>query len=397
AEVAEIAPEPEAQVSLGRQVAQITSGFFESAANSLSSAMTGLTAMTSSVQGLDADQLTVLYDALLALAVVLLATVVSYLVLHHFAKRIYRSMGERAHDWDIWRTLAVWVATVLIDAAVVILAWGLGYLAALYLHGDPGTMGVRQSLYLNAFLLVGLAKVVLRMVLSPSTGDLRFIAISEAAAKRMSAWLGAIATIIGYGQLLIVPIVNQQASFSAGRGVSTLLAFVAIATALVLVLRNRTEVTAWLLGPAPQEKPSVMRFLARSWYIPLVAYLVGLALIVAARPDGLIWPVLLTTGKLIAVVTLGILVSGALSRFGMRGLRLPEMMKTRMPSLQFRLNGLVGQIIAIARVVIGITVLGLALDIMGLLDFSALVQGETGRWIIGTAISVGFILLFGLV
>jgi small-conductance mechanosensitive channel len=397
AEVAEVAPEPEAQVSLGRQVAQITSSFFESAANSLSSAMTGLTAMTSSVEGLDADQLTVLYDALLALAVVLVATVVSYLVLHHFAKRIYRSMGERAHDWDIWRTLAVWVATVLIDAAVVILAWGLGYLAALYLHGDPGTMGVRQSLYLNAFLLVGLAKVVLRMVLSPSTGDLRFIAISDTAAKRMSAWLGAIATIIGYGQLLIVPIVNQQASFSAGRGVSTLLAFVAIATALVLVLRNRTEVTAWLLGPAPQEKPSVMRFLARSWYIPLVAYLAGLALIVAARPDGLIWPVLLTTGKLIAVVTLGILASGALSRFGMRGLRLPEMMKSRMPSLQFRLNGLVGQIIAIARVVIGITVLGLALDIMGLLDFSALVQGETGRWIIGTAISVGFILLFGLV
>ncbi|MEM6941939.1 MAG: mechanosensitive ion channel domain-containing protein [Pseudomonadota bacterium] len=388
-------PEAEERISFGRQIARLTSGFVETAAGSFASALSGLTSMTSTVRDLDADQLAGLVDALIALAVVFIATTVSYVTLRHFAKRIYRRMGAHAHDWDFLRTLAVAIVSSVMDALVVILAWGLGYLAALYLHGDPGTIGVRQSLYLNAFLLVGLAKVVIRAVLSPSTDELRFLAITDAAAKRTSLWLGSISTVIGYGQLLIVPIVNQQASFSAGRGVSTLLAFIAILMALVLVLRSRGDVTSWLLGETPEEAPSVIRFVARNWYVPLILYLIGLAIIVAARPDGLIWPVLLTTAQVIAVITLGFLISGGLSRFGSRGLRLPEIARSRMPSLQGRVNSLVTRVLGILRAVIAICVLGFALDFAGALDFSGLLQSELGRWIIGTGVSVGLILLFG--
>lgn len=392
----EAIPETEERISFGRQIARLTSGFVETAADSLEAAFTGLASVVMTLSALDADQLATLIDALVALAVVLIATTVSYIVLRYFAKRVYRRMGARAHDWDVLRTLAVLIATALIDAAVVVLAWGLGYLAALYLHGDPGTMGVRQSLYLNAFLLVGLAKVAIRTVFSPSTDELRFVAISDRAAKRTSRWLGSIATIIGYGQMLVVPIVNRQASFSAGRGVSTLLAFLAIAVALVLVMRSRRDVTDWLLGETPDEKPSVIRFLSRNWHVPVCAYLLSLGVIVAARPDGLIWPVLLTTAQVIAVVTAGLLISGGLSRFGGQGMRLPEVVRTRLPALQDRLNGLVVRILAIARVVITIGVLGFALEFAGLLDFKGLLQSDAGRWVIGTAISVGLILLFGM-
>ncbi|WP_415919487.1 mechanosensitive ion channel domain-containing protein [Tateyamaria sp. SN6-1] len=388
--------ETEERVSFGRQVARATSEFVEASARSFTAAFSGIASITATLSALDGDQFATLMDALIALAVVFVATTASYVILRHFAKRLYRRMGTRAHDWDFLRTFAVLIATTFIDAVVVVLAWGLGYLAALYLHGDPGTMGVRQSLYLNAFLLVGLAKVIVRTVLSPSTHELRFIAISDAAAKRISRWVGSIATVIGYGQLLIVPIVNQQASFSAGRGVSTLLAFIAIAMALVLVLRSRTDVAAWLLGERPEDKPSVVRFASRNWYAPVVFYLLVLAVIVAARPDGLIWPVLLTTAQVIAVVTLGVVVSGGLSRFGSRGMHLPELMRSRMPSLEGRLNSLMGHILTIARVVITICVLGFALDFSGVLDFRGMVQGETGRWVVGTAVSVALILLFGM-
>lgn len=395
ATAAEAVPEAEERVSFGRQIARLTSGFVETAAGSFASALAGVTSITSTLGSLDADQFAALTDALIALAVVFIATTVSYVVLRHFAKRIYRSMGARAHDWDFLRTLAVAIATTLIDALVVILSWGLGYLAALYLHGDPGTIGVRQSLYLNAFLLVGLAKVLIRAVLSPSTDELRFVAISDAASKRMSLWLGSIATIVGYGQLLIVPIVNRQASFSAGRGISTLLAFVAIFLALVLVLKSRKNVTAWFLGENPEEKPSVIRFAARNWYVPVVLYLVCLAIIVAARPDGLIWPVLLTTGQVIAVVTLGLLASGGLSRFGSKGLHLPAAVGSRMPSLEGRVNTLFVRILSIARAVISICVLGFALDFAGVIDFTGLLQSDFGKWVVGTGVSVGLILLFG--
>lgn len=392
----EVAVEQQERVSFGRQIALTTSELVETAAGSFSAAFSGLMSVISTVGALNGEQFSVLLDALVALAVVIVATTVSYLILRRIAKRIYKRMGEKAHDWDFLRTVAVLIATAFIDAFVVILAWGLGYLAALYLHGDPGTMGVRQSLYLNAFLLVGLAKVAIRMVLSPTTNELRFVAISDAAARRTSFWLGMITTVIGYGQLLIVPIVNKQASFSAGRGVSTLLAFAAIGMALVLVLRNRTEVATWLLGPKPEEKPSVIHFVSRNWYVPLVVYLLGLAVIVAARPDGLIWPVLLTTAQVVAIVTLGVVASGGLSRFGMRGVHLPDVVHSRMPSLGDRLNTLVVRILTIARVIVTICVVGFALDVVGLLDFQGLLQSNAGRWVIGTAISVGLILLFGI-
>ena len=396
ADLAETAPELEESMSVGRQIARATSGFVETAAESLASAFSGLLSVMTAVSALDGSQFSVLLDALLALAVVLVATTASYLILRRIAKKIYRRMGEKAHEWDFLRTFAVLISTALIDAFVVVLAWGLGYLAALYLHGDPGTMGVRQSLYLNAFLMVGLAKVAMRVVLSPTTHELRFIAISDAAAGRTAFWLGLITSVIGYGQLLIVPIVNQQASFDAGRGVSTLLAFVAIGMALALVLRNRSDVTSWLLGTEPETKPSVIRFVSRNWYLPVVVYLIGLAIIVAARPDGLIWPVLLTTAQVVAIVTLGIVLSGGLSRFGNRGIRLPQVLQDRMPSLGARLNTLVVRVLSIARVIITICVIGFALEVIGLLGFRDLLQSTGGRWFIGTAISVGLILLFGL-
>ncbi|WP_298843673.1 mechanosensitive ion channel domain-containing protein [uncultured Roseobacter sp.] len=391
----EAVPEAEEGVSFGRQIARLTSGFVETAAGSFASALAGITSVTSTLGSLDADQLAALADALIALAVVFIATTISYIVLRYFAKRVSRSMGARAHDWDFLRTLAVAIATTLMDAFVVILAWGFGYLAALYLHGDPGSMGVRQSLYLNAFLLVGLAKVLFRAVLSPSTDELRFVAISDAASKHMSFWLGSIATVIGYGQLLVVPIVNRQASFSAGRGISTLLAFVAIIMALTLVLRSRRDVAVWFLGENPDEKPSVIRFAARNWYVPVVLYLLGLAIIVAARPDGLIWPVLLTTGQVIAVITLGLLASGGLSRFGSRGLRVPEVVSSRMPSLEGRVNALFVRILGIVRAIISIFVVGFALDFAGAIDFSGLLQSDFGKWVVGKSVSVGLILLFG--
>ena len=397
-EAAAPAPSPikEAEVSFGRQIAQTTSDLFESAATSLSSAVTGLMAVSSILSGLDGAQLAALWDAVIALAVVFVATTLSYILLRFYARKIYVRMGERAHDWDMLRTLAVLIGKTLIDVGVVLVAWGLGYFAALYLHGNPGSMGVQQSLYLNAFLLVGLARVVIRMILSPSTADLRFVTISDAASRRLSFWLGAIATVVGYGQLLIVPIVNQQASFSAGRGVSTLLAFVAIAMALTLVLRNRTAMADWLLAPDPDQKPSVIRFVYRNWYVPVLIYLVALAAIVAARPDGLIWPVLLSTMEVIGVIAAGILINGALSRSGSRGIRLPEIIHSQLPTLQERLNGLILKVLGILRVVVTLFVIGFALDAAGAFDFRGFLQSGFGRALITTAISVGLILLAGL-
>lgn len=144
----EAAPELDERISFGRQIAWLTSGFVETAAGSLTAAFSGVASVIATLGALDGDQFAVLIDALIALAVVFIATTVSYVVLRYFAKSVFQKMGARTLDWNLLRTFVVLIATTIIDALVVILAWGLGYLAALYLHGDPGTMGVRQAVLL---------------------------------------------------------------------------------------------------------------------------------------------------------------------------------------------------------------------------------------------------------
>jgi small conductance mechanosensitive channel len=389
--------DPEEDTSIGRQLADFTKSFFETAATSIGAAFGAVMTLPNTLMALEGGQLDVLWEALQALALVIIVTVVAYLVLRAGARLIYRRMGERAHDWGFLRTLAVALVSMAIDVLVVIAAWGLGYLAALYLYGDTGVIGVRQTLYLNAFLIVGLAKVVIRAILSPTTHELRFIAISDTAARRMSTWFSNIASVLGYGQLLIVPIVNRQASYAAGRGISTLLAFIAIGMAAILVVRSRKDVAAWILGPTPEERPSALRFVGRNWYIPVLLYLAGLAVIVAARPDGLILPLLLTSAQVIGIIVLGVLISGGLSRFAVRGMHMPMNVSSRMPTLEPRINSLLGRVIQVVRVFIVIGVLAFALDAIGLWDISGLMRSEFGVWAAGAIISIAFILLAGAI
>jgi len=393
-----VAPdETKQQMSFGRQLADLTQSFFERAAASFAAATSGIMALPETISSLDTEEITVLWAALQALALVIVVTVAIYLVLRVFAGRAFRQLGEKAHDWGLARTLAVLFGTILIDIVVVVVAWGIGYVAALYFSDTPGRMGVQQSLYLNAFLLVGLSKVLMRAVLSPSTHHLRFADISDSAARKLSMWLGLIISVIGYGQLLIVPIVNARASFAAGRGTSTLLAFLAIAIAVFLVLRNRKDVAAWFLGPDPQNRPSFIRFVSRNWYLPVLIYLGSIAMIVAARPDGLIWPVLLNSAEVIAVVSLGIFMTGGLTRFATYGVRLPNSLRRPMPTLEARLNRLSAKILAALRGAIVIGVVAFSLNAFALFDVSGFLSGDFGAWLLSTFISVCLILVLGMV
>lgn len=384
------------RVSLGRQIAQLTSEFMEAGAASLSSAVLGLISVTTLISSLDSSQFLALGDALIALAVVLISTLVSYFFLRKLSKRAYRKFGSQSKDLDIIGTVAIFIATVIIDALVVILSWGFGYFAALYLHGDPGVMGVRQSLYLNAFLIVGLVKVLVRAILSPTTQELRFVPMSDASAQNLSFWMGSIATLIGYGQLMFVPIVNQQASFSAGRGISTLLAFIAIFIMLSLILRNRESFALWVLGEKPESRSIFVKVFAKLWYVPVLAYLFFLAIIVAARPDGLILPVLLSTLKVAGVIFLGFLTSGILARFVSSGVRIPSTLQDRMPLLQDRVNSLLSKVSFALRVIIVVFVLGMSLDYAGAFGFREFLLSDFGRAVVGATISVGLIVLFGI-
>ena len=369
---------PEEAPSLGRQIAEFTKAAAEKAAASFSAARQAVLHAPDAFGSLNAEQLDLLIEALKALALVIVVTAVIYMALRFWSKRVFRSLGETTANAGLLRTIAMVVLTTIMDILVVLIAWGAGYLIALTFYGEAGQIGVRQSLYLNAFLIVGMVKVAIRAVFAPSTAALRFIDISDAAARRLSRWLGMIAAVLGYGQLLIVPIVNRQASLEAGRGVSTLLALIAILIAVGLVLRGRRAAAAWLLGEDPEDKPGLIRFAARNWHAPVLVYLIALFLIVAARPDGLIWPVLVNSAQVIGVVVAGFLISGAITRSIRHGVHVPSGVSNRLPMLERRLNAFVPKALIILRAMILLAVVIFALNALDLIDIMAWLEGEVG-------------------
>ncbi len=383
-------PPPE---SLSRQIAEFTKATAENAMQSFAAITDQLSRAPDIFNTLSADQIAILIDALQAMALVIVVTTVVYLALRWRAKRLYRSMGDTTADAAFGRTLVVLIASALIDALLVVIAWAAGYLAALIFTGETGEIGVRQSLYLNAFLIVGMVRVAIRTILSPTTAELRFVSIPDSGAQMMARWFGVIATVLGYGQLLLVPIVNRQVSDDAGRGVSTLAALIAILIAVGMVIRGRRAVAAWMIGEDAEEKRGITRFLARNWNIPVFIYLFALFLVVATRPDGVIWPVLITSAKVLGALVMGVLISGAITRSSARGVHVPQSVRMRLPLLERRLNTFVPRALLLVRMVIIVVVVAVALDAIGVVDVSAWLDGEVGVRLTGTLASVVMMLL----
>ncbi len=433
-------PAPSDSLSFGRRIALITQEAAEGIAENVSRLGQQLSDAPNVFGGLSGNETGVLVDALGDLALVILGTVAVFLLLRWGATRLYARMGRAARDGGAVRTAALYLASAAIDALIVIAAWAAGYALALLALGDFGSIGIRQTLYLNAFLLVEMAKVGVRLVLSPAATHLRLLPVGDAAARYLSARLNLIVGVVGYGMLLVVPIINANVSFAAGRAVSALIAFAVLGFAIWLVLRNRRPVAEWMLGPkrreplppaegaltavavpgagvppldlspedvaaaedrraeaeaaqAAREGRGPLAFLARHWHWPALIYLLVLFVIVSIRPGDAVFRTFLGSGQVFLVALAGLTVSGLLSRTMRRGVVLPEGVTARLPLLERRLNRFVPRALFVLRLVIFALVVLIALNAISLIDLRGWMVSQFGLRVTGMMVSVALVLL----
>ena len=409
----------EAENSFGRQIARETQEFAQQMAVSALSFWDRLADAPSVVSGLAALDTEFLLDALIELALVIATTVVLFVVLRWLAKCLYRWMGRKARPLGFVGTALIYVASVVVDALVVLLAWAGGYALTLTVFGEFGQIAIRQSLYLNAFLAVELVKVGMRALLSPAVGELRPVRITDYASRRTYRVLNITTSIIGYGQLLVVPIVAQNVGYYQGRSVSVLLLLIALIVLAAAVLRNRHPVADWLVddrngagetgedeapAPAPEtaraarRKPGprsrFWRTLARLWHVPVLLYLAAVFVIVLIQPGNVLLSVLWASARILIAAVIGWAVAGLIGRAIASGIRMPASVNRRLPLLERRLNAFVPRALFILRIVILLAVIGYTLSVMGLFDGRAFLDGAIGVWLTGTALSVALILLF---
>jgi small-conductance mechanosensitive channel len=417
-EDASAAAAPVETISVGRRIALITQGFGEDIAGSVENLWNGLQGGQSVFSGLRGDELGILLKALQDLVVVILITVSSFVLLRKLAMRHYTSVARRSKGAGSLRTIGLFIGSNLTDALVVIIAWTLGYAVTIFAFGEFGTIDILQSMYLNAFLIVEMTKVAIRAVLSPVASRLRLVPVSDAGARAVTRYLSFVVSVLGYGQLLIVPIVNQRASFAAGNGVSALISVLVLIYVVYIVLRRRRDVAAWLAsGTEMRDAVSgddgevveratgqggllvrLLHSVAAIWHWLALAYLGAMFAIVMTQPADRTLAAITGSAKILGAAILATLVSGWLARAVGRGITLPKDINAKLPLLENRINRFVPRAFGFLRLAILICVLLFSLDVLGLLDMRGWFDSQVGQSFTGKVFSVGAILIvaFGI-
>lgn len=387
-------PAPAQDASLGQKIAEVTRQSAERAVSSVIIFSRQLAAAPATFANLSGAEGEVLLRTLRDLALVIVVTYGVFMALRLVTRRIDRSFGRRSVSAGFFEKAIFIAVSAALDIAIVVVAWGAGYVAALTVFGELGRMDIQQTLYLNAFTAVQLARVAIRTVLSPSAGELRLVRISDEAARKTSRILGWIVSILGYGQLLLQPVLSQAVSLASGRAVSALVALVALIIAISATFMNRQAVTDWLLTtPDHSPRHRRVRFFATRWHWPMLVYLAFLFFVVLIGPAERLFSVLAASAQAFAAIIIGFVVADWLARTVTRGVRLPGNVNERLPLLERRVNGLVPRFLTVLRLVILAVVLGIVLSAIGIFDMAAMMQSRIGLAFTGAIASVFVILL----
>ncbi|GLK77499.1 mechanosensitive ion channel protein MscS [Methylopila jiangsuensis] len=387
-----------AEPTFARQVAEYTRGVAEEAASVMGATAVFVSDLSSlfsaGVSGAPVD-----WPRVIAVLATIGVAFGVFFGLRAVGIPFYRAIGRRAASLRWPLRVPLFVASVVVDALMILIAWAVGYVFALQ-FGTTGVMNIQEALFLNAFLFVEMAKVALRAGLSPNHGALRLLPLSDETAAYWYFWLSRMVSALGYTFLFAAPIVTAAVSPGAAQAVRVVVAFAALLMAIAIVLQNRERVRAALAGGAEASHNDALsafyRLLARLWHLAALAWLVALFVVWLANPDDALPFMAAATLQTAIAVAIGAAVTAFLSRLIAGGMRLPAEMKQRLPLLEARLNAFVPAVLKVMRIVVLLGVLIAIAQSWALVDFLGWVSSEVGARVATSVISAGLIVLIGL-
>jgi len=329
---------------------------------------------------------------------VVAVTYAALILLRLAARPLLKVLGRRAlrTNWFyrfILRLIGTGIMALAIPLAVVISVAILGLTGGQ--DGNAAELSTAQAAFLAAFFLVELLKLPSRFVLTPRSDELRFIDISDKAARQTQRLIAFAIGLAAYGQLVAVPVVTEETSVFIGRAVATLLGAVVVLYLFAVVLYYRRPVADWLTRFNKDEAAldEFMGYLARRWHWPVLVYLTYLLIVVLTRPGNVLGPLAADTVKVLAILTIGGTATMLARRATQRRVRLPQMIDSRLPLLAGRLNRLLPAGLILVRIAVVIAVLLSVLDVFGIFDFSGYLASPAG----GAMVSAIFGVALGLV
>lgn len=335
------------------------------------------------------------------LALVIIAAFATFLILRRLAHPLFNRCSHWSQQSEkhrrLLRTTAAVILAALVDIVVIALAYALGSVVATFVIGETGQLSTRASLFLNAFLIIELIKAAIRMLFSSRYEGLRLLSIDSDEAAHWNRWLATLTSFVGYGMLVVVPIINYYLSPALGQGIGLIVMIVTFLYATTFVLKNRLKLRNALQSKAANANMAASRIalgvLARTWHILAIAYVLMVLLVSILSPQVALPHVLLSTLQTLIIAGAGLLLSGILTQIIGKRITLSSDLRHKLPNLEARLNSYIPSFLKAIRTIILVAVIMLVLNAWGIFDLAAWYASEAGYGTVSTLIDVIIILL----
>ncbi len=316
-----------------------------------------------------------------------------------------------------WRRLARWadkgsqrqrllrvMGALLLGGATGVAVIGIVYLIgngfALWLGQDEKHTGTVLTLFLNAFIMIELSRLALRLVLVPNVSGLRLFPVSQSMARYWARWATVLLWTVGYTTLFLVPLTRDEIGVDAARALQWTVSTFALVYTFVVILRRRHAMAESMQDWSERFESGLaswlMDILSRSWHVWAMAYFLMVYVVSVTRPGDALPFVAHATGLSLLVIGGGILASVLLGQLAGNRIRLSEHHRRRVPLLEQRLNTYLPLFLRLVRIVIGIVVAAGILAIWRVVDAFTWLTTDTGQLFLGTAIDILLIVLLAV-
>ncbi|WP_455814501.1 mechanosensitive channel protein [Pseudomonas graminis] len=328
-----------------------------------------------------------------------------YWLIRWAASPLYRRMGawgrQKNADRGNWLHLPGMIAAAfIIDLLLLALALFVGQILSDNMNAGSRTIAYQQGLFLNAFALIEFFKAILRLMFCPRYPQLRFFHLSDDRANYWCTRLSWLSGLIGYGLLVIVPIVSNQVNVQVGALVNVAVMGMITVWALYLIFHNKRNIQQELTRLADRSLAFFALFIrafALIWHWLASAYFIALFLFSMFNPGDSLKFMMAATVRSLAIISIGALVSGMLTRWISKTIVLSPELRRSYPELQSRVNGWVSAMLKLARIITVFAVTLLLLNAWNLFDLWHWLTVGAGEKLVDIIIRIVVILFFSAV
>lgn len=255
----------------------------------------------------------------------------------------------------------------------------------------------RQTLYLNAFVILEFARLVIGLLLTPSYEGLSLFHIKTDQAKFWMRRSSRLIHFLGYGLMLLVPVVKRIWGTDAAQIVVWTLAVAGLIYALHTVISQRRILRDALL-PIAERHPNgmiswLLSALAHTWHLLAALYIGMVFLVGLTRPTDALPFIARSTGYTFLIVAGALLLSAIVVQLLGGEVRLKDHHRKKVPLLERRLNTYLPWLVQAIRLTILIVSIALILAVWHVTNVFVWLGTTPGQQFLSTVFDVAFILL----